>query len=424
MTRNLNLLPILIAPILCLCGPPSLLLGVDDHRVVLKVDRKTMIAPAGTPKRGMMSMLRHPDTTIYLNFQTQSPTLYKSGDNGESWTAVPVGLAQPHQVVQGLGVNHKGRLFLVHQSAGDQPPNIPKKLYGQDLFVSYSDDDGQTWKTSPTDFARIPPGIPNMQFHEDGIRTFIEQPDGTVLFTTTLVPSPDYAKQHGAYKQPFKRPNYQFAGTTRDFFSDIVLRSTDGGETWGDPTRVYPLLSPHESALAIDPHDGNHILLMTRIQTSEKWYTESQQKELMMETGNPRPHYKNGALFESTDGGRTFALGKGGMTDWYGHRGTIHWSKSNVVIVTHSRGGRDSRKVARISLDGGTTWVDDTKTGTPFMNQSTRFVVDPETSFSCPTVERSKDHFFSAIWHYVGTGGEILGVFWQLERPYQEWAQQ
>ncbi len=423
MTWKLKLLAILITSILCLSGRANLLLAVDDHRVVLKVDRKITIAPAGTPKRGMMSMVRHPDATIYLNFQTRSPTLHRSRDNGESWTALPVGLAQPFQVVQGLGVNHKGRLFLVHQTAGDQPPNVPKKLYGQDLFVSYSDDDGQTWKTSPTDFGRIPPEIPNMQFHEDGIRTFVEQPDGTILFTTTLVPAPDYAKQHGAYKQPYKQPNYQFAGRPRDFFSDIVLRSRDGGETWGDPTRVYPQFSPHESALAIDPDDGNHILLMTRIQTAEKWHTESQQKELMTKTGNPRPHYKNGALFESTDGGRTFALAQGGMTDWYGHRGTIYWSRSNVVIVTHSRGGRDSRKVARISLDGGKSWVDDTKTGTPFMNRSTRFEVDPETSFSCPTVERDKDHFFSAVWHYVETGGEILGVFWQLERPYQEWAQ-
>lgn len=137
--------------------------------------------------------------------------------------------------------------------------------------------------------------------------------------------------------------------------------------------------------------------------------------------GQSEAHYKNGALFESTDAGRTFSLAKGGMTDWYGHRGTINWSRSNVVVVTHSAGGRDSRQVARISLDGGTTWVNDTKIGSPFMNQSTKFVVDPKTSFSCPTVERSKDHFFSAIWHDVGNGGEILGVFWHLERPYQEW---
>ena len=209
MTWNLKLIPLLTTSVLFVNW--AALLGVDDHRVVLKIDKKITIAPAGTPKRGMMSMVRDPKGTIYLNFQAEPPKLYKS--------------------------------------------------------------------------------------------------------------------------------------------SDIVLRSHDGGETWGDPTRVYPQLNPHESALAIDPHDSNHLLLMTRIQTSEKWYTEAQQEELMRETGNPRPHYKNGALFKSTDGGRTFGLAKGGMTDWYGHRGTIYWSRSDVVVVTHGAGGRDSRKVARLSLD-------------------------------------------------------------------------
>jgi hypothetical protein len=261
-----------------------------------------------------------------------------------------------------------------------------------------------------------------MQFHEDGVRTFIEQTDGTLMFTTTIVPAPDYAKEHGAFKQPFKGPNHLYGGTPRDFFSDVVFRSSDGGQTWGDQTRVYPQLNPHESALAIDPRDDSHVLLMTRIQTSDEWYTEEQQKELMKKTGNPRPYYKQGALFESTDGGRTFELANGGMTDWYGHRGTIYWSQSNVVVVTHGPGGRDSRKVARISLDGGRTWVNDTKSGTPSMNQSTKWVVDPDTSFSCPTVERSTDHFFSAVWHWVDDKAAIRGVFWKLERPYQQWS--
>jgi hypothetical protein len=421
MTWNLNLAPMLITSILCLSWAVNPLMGVDDHRVVLLIDKKITIAPAGTPKRGMMSMVRHPDGTIYLNFQTEMPTLYKSSDNAENWKAVPVTLAQPHQVVQGLGANRAGRLFLVHQTAGDKPPNVPKKLYGQDLFVSYSDDGGGTWVTSQTDFRGFPPGTPNIKYHEDGIRTFIEQPDGTLMFTTTIVPAQEYQKQYPPRK-PIGPPNYEYGGQPGDLFSDVVFRSTDGGVTWGDPSQVYPNLNPHETALAIDPHDDNHILVMTRIQRLGR--PEEDAEEMMKRTGNPLHYYKQGALFESADGGRTFELAKGGMTDWYGHRGTIYWSPSNVVVVTHSGGGRDSRKVARISLDGAKTWVDETKSGTPFMNQSTKWVVDQDTSFSCPTVERSPDHFFSAIWRYVGDGGEILGVFWHLERPYQEWAEE
>ena len=95
MTWKLKLLAILITSILCLSGRANLLLAVDDHRVVLKVDKKTTIAPAGTPKRGMMSMVRHPDATIYLNFQTRSPTLHRRNRPGTSsgrrcaWTVSP-----------------------------------------------------------------------------------------------------------------------------------------------------------------------------------------------------------------------------------------------------------------------------------------------------------------------------------------------
>ena len=114
MTWNLKLIPLLTTSVLFVNW--AALLGVDDHRVVLKIDKKITIAPAGTPKRGMMSMVRHPKGTIYLNFQAEPPKLYKSSDNGETWVGAPVELAQPHQVVQGVGVNHRGRLLLVHQS--------------------------------------------------------------------------------------------------------------------------------------------------------------------------------------------------------------------------------------------------------------------------------------------------------------------
>ena len=121
--------------------------AAEDHRQAMKIDREVKIIPAGTTKRGMMSIAAHPDGSLYLNAQTASPTLFKSSDRGESWKAIPAKLAVPHQIVQGLGVNRKGRLFLVHQTSGDQLPNQPKssvggRRYGQDLFVSYSDDGG------------------------------------------------------------------------------------------------------------------------------------------------------------------------------------------------------------------------------------------------------------------------------------------
>ena len=397
-----------------------------DHRQTMKIDREVKIIPAGTAKRSMMSLAAHPDGSLYLNAQTSSPTLFKSSDRGETWKAVPSRLAVAHQVVQGLGVNRKGRLFLVHQTSGDQPPNRPKSVdagrrYGQDLFVSYSDDGGWTWTNSGTDFTRFGPGTPNISYHEDGNRTFIEQPDGTLLFTTTLVSSADYKTKYPP-GDPMGPPNYEYGGRPEDLFSDLVFRSTDGGRTWGQPTQVYPDLNPHESALAIGPQDKDRILIMTRIQRLGR--PDEDAEMMMKQTGNPKHYYKQGALFESGDGGRTFRLSQGGMTEYYGHRGTLSWSKRNVVVVTHQWGDPgDTRKVARISLDGGRTWVDGTRSGTKQMNQSTKFVLAHGVGFTAPTVELSPGRFLTAVYHYShlpevpeNLKGVVGGIHWHLEK--------
>ena len=374
---------------------------VKDHRVEMKIDETVEILKPGSVSWAMMSLARHPDGTILLHTQN---VLFKS-DDGRTWMKVPVEFKEvpPQQIHLGMGVTRSGRILLAHQTEDSQ----------QSFYISFSDDGGQTWTKSPTDFGKIPPGVPHMRFHEFGGRTFIEQPDGTLMFTTTIVPVQNYKKKHAASK-PYAPPNYQYGGTPLDYFSDIVLRSYDGGETWGDPTRVYPQLNPHESALAIGPCDPNRILLMTRIQSSPKWYGEERQKEIMRETGNPKPFYKNGALFASMDGGRTFDLAPGGMTPWYGHRGTINWFDSNVVVVTHHIGGDGvTTKVARISLNGGKTWVDGTQAGTTKMNESKEFLVHPSTSYSSPTIELANNQFMTTFFRHPD---ETIGaVFWHLE---------
>ena len=65
---------------------------------------------------------------------------------------------------------------------------------------------------------------------------------------------------------------------------------------------------------------------MTRIQTAESFHTPEEGQAIMDETGNPYPYYKNGTLFESTDGG---------VTGWYEHRGTILWTDNDIVVITH-----------------------------------------------------------------------------------------
>ena len=380
----------------------------DPAGVDVEVGRRIQIVAPGKLTRAMMSIVRHPDGTIYLN--TQTGPLYKSTDDGESWSPQPIDLPNvpPKQSIIGLGVTRGGRLLLVHQSPGHAPHD--KRLYGQDLYVSYSDDGGQTWTQSQTDFRKFAPGIPNMKFHEDGTRTFVEQADGTLLFATTIVPAEDYKKAHPAADPPVG-PNFQYGGTANDRFGDVIFRSRDGGITWGDRTCVYTSLNAHESALAIDPRNPNRILEIARIQHLVR--PEEDALEMIRLTGNPQPYYKQGALFESVDGGRNFRLAPGGFTDWYGHRGGLLWTPRNVLVLTHNAGYRDSRVLARISLDGGRTWVNGSEDGTPLMTKSTKFTLAPEHSFISPTIELRKPNHFLTVY-CVGRGFEVRGVFWRL----------
>ena len=385
--------------------------------VELVLDDEVEIVPPGVLTRSMMSMARHPDGSIWLN--TQSGPLYCSGDEGRTWMAVSVempGLPLP-QVLHGLGIGRDGRLWLTHGSIEERSDG----LYGQDLHVSHSSDGGQTWIRSATDFSRVPPGTPNMQFHEDGNRTFVEQSDGTLLFTTTIVPAPQYAEKHpGAELEGY-------GGQPGDLFSDIVFRSADGGETWGDPTQVHPTLNPHESNLAISPTDPAHLLLMSRCQGELP--PETDPDDFMQRTGNPRPYVKQGVLFESTDGGRGFQ--QVGWTNYYGHRANVYWAPSNTVVVTGA-GGQGGclmescpyggNVVARISLDGTGTWLNESGSGVADMEKARVYELVPQPpghSFTTPTVELAPRHFLTVYGWYWGAAQKLRvnGVFWHLEGP-------
>jgi len=114
----------------------------------------------------------------------------------------------------------------------------------------------------------------------------------------------------------------------------------------------------------------------------------------------------------------------GSLTGYYEHRGTILWTGDNVVVVTHQAGNQSPRwgaLFARISLDGGKTWADGSPSGTPRMNQSTRFELVPKPpghSFTAPTLELSRNRFLTPYLHGSIAAGTatVTGVFWRLER--------
>lgn len=109
---------------------------------------------------------------------------------------------------------------------------------------------------------------------------------------------------------------------------------------------------------------------------------------------------------ESQDRGRTFDEIPGGRTEVYEIRSTILWVRNNTVVVTQQGanpgGAPNGRLLARISLDGGRRWLNGTKPGTPFMNQSRKFVLVPRSSghsFTASTVEISDNRFLTAYYH-------------------------
>ena len=84
-------------------------------------------------------------------------------DDGGTWAAVPVDnwtssgpWSENQQTFHGIGISSAGVIFLSHGSNKDWPDG----LYGQDLFVSRSDDFGLSWEASETDFgSALSPGV-------------------------------------------------------------------------------------------------------------------------------------------------------------------------------------------------------------------------------------------------------------------------
>ncbi len=399
MTRKPGWIGVFLLALGASCAPTEVAPGAK-----VEIEAEVMVDPVESGlERSMLGMVTHPDGSIYLNTQTQQ-RLYKSTDQGRSWTRLPVNLpeAPPDQVQHGLFVSRDGRLWLMHQSPG-----------GKDLFVSVSNDSGSTWKTTSIDFGQFSPGgseDPYVLCAND-YNTFFQEADGTVVLGVGL----RYADHR----------DYQQENRSRPGLHETLIRSRDGGQTWGDPTEVHQHVA--ETGYAVDPDDPMRVLAMTRIQRPP--FPGEDVAAMSKRSGAPpgaSAIYKQGILLESNDGGRTFQEVPGSLNEYYGHRGTILWTPRNVVVITHQGGvpgksAPDGTVLARVSLDGGRTWVNETESGTPSMAESTRFLMVPQPpghSFTAPTVELEPDHFLT-VYNTRHPGWEsraVKGVFWRLVR--------
>ena len=306
---------------------------------------------------GMMKMLRHPDGTLHLNTQCVdlSRGLASSTDDGQTWKVHTLSFpdCEPEQHAAGFGISEDGRLWIVHQAAGaNQAQDSADASECPLLYVSFSADGGSTWDSRAIDFARLAPAsdaAPYVIANAAYLLSQLHRPDGAWAFSCSM----RYAEWAEWAHPDQSRPGIR----------DVMVRSCDGGRTWGDPTVVHQHAT--ETDFARDPANPKRILAMTRKQRG--LLPGEDRAAVERETGCRRGElyvYKGGLLLESIDGGRTFADVPHSYTGWYGHRGAIYWSSENVVIATHHTGYTHDKVppvaqfCARISIDGGRTWVD------------------------------------------------------------------
>ena len=384
-----------IASCLCVAVTRADELGLKQVTIDGQV---TIYAPGSEIGHTMPQVRRHPDGAIYVNGCRSG--LFKSTDNGKSWTRITWAF-DPN----GFGISRDGRLWLVDRR---------DKTESSVILIIQSADGGRTWQRQELDCGPLAAGgadDPYTAVTPHGAYTnFIERPDGTLMFSVSM-----------RYKD---WGDFNNRDQSRPGMRDVMVRTADGGKTWGDPTIVHQHAT--ETDFAIDPSNADHLLAFTRIQ--RRMLPGEDRSETGCSFGWP---YKNGLLLDSTDGGRTFRALPGGMTECYGHRGSILWTDNNVIVVTRNHGcktieerrarGHSGAAVeAQISLNGGRTWVDDGPGGTPHLNRAKPFTLIPfrkAHSFTCPTVELSKNRFLTVF--VTGETTEkttsIQSVVWHIE---------
>ena len=206
-----------------------------------------------------------------------------------------------------------------------------------------------------------------------------------------------------------------YGGRPGDLFGDLVLRSSDGGRTWGDATRVDAFLNPHESNLAVDPRGGERILLMTRCQRAS--IPDEDPDEFMARTGNPDPPSSRGS-FSNRPTPAAPSGQRGGPTGM-DTGGSVYFAPA-APSSSRTRAGTGT---AGSSPASAWTGRPPGRTAAPGDRRAARRAEvraparPPGHSFTTPTIEFEPRRFLTAYGWYPGGGEELAvnGVFWHLE---------
>ena len=276
---------------------------------------------------------RHPDGRLVMT--SRSPVIYQSTDEGRSWqkTAECV-RAGKHPTTFGFGVTRKGTLLVSYSDFADEKG-----------YIARSEDHGQTWQQ-----IRIDPDPYPYMGHGDSSR-IVELSDGTIIMSSA-----------GAWVGPMES----------SYCGDVILRSSDDGKTWGDPTVLPPgscesnfIELPSGVLLCATRYQRDNFPAdLFQVRSAPRVEPGTQPQRLGPEPGTWDPpsnnqvgfgRFKNEAVLFSHDGGYNWT------TPTLVTR--LHEVSADVVLLPDSRivmtydqkdGVAGSRAI--VSDDGGQTW--------------------------------------------------------------------
>ncbi|MAE62438.1 MAG: hypothetical protein CMJ49_13910 [Planctomycetaceae bacterium] len=385
-------------------------------KVQLRIEEDVMIAgPSET--LGSSNMVYHPDGSIWLNTTLTDPGFFRSVDQGRTWEAVGVKFdaSLGRQDIASLYIARDGTLWTVHQAF--DTGLAPGEELDVRVYISHSRDEAKSWSTQELDYGSFAPGAPADPYVKMEVTAchpnFIERPDGTLMFSASM----RYEDWDQFKQADQKRPGIR----------DVMIRTTDGGRTWGDPTVVHQHAT--ETAYAVDPNDADHIIAATRIQ---RFALPGEDDVQIMRDVTAVPYksgtycYKNGLLLESRDGGRTFAEVPDALFGFGSYRWTALWDADDLMVLVSFAGqevGEDwcsSDHIVRVSVNGGRTWDDGTEGGTTSPCRATKHLLvgtkkkDEVYSSVVAATVRLEGHRFLSIYKYK-QDWTLMGRFWRLE---------
>jgi photosystem II stability/assembly factor-like uncharacterized protein len=280
---------------------------------------------------------RHPDGSLLST--SRVPVVYRSTDEGRTWQqSATVQRVGNNPFTFGFGVTSRGTLLVSH---GDRMPGSAAPAYG---YIARSEDGGRSWQhiqLDPSPIRYVGGGEAN--------RT-IELSDGTLLMTCD-----------GWIHEERK-----------SYVGEVLLRSSDDGRTWGDPTVMPPGFC--ESNMLELPSGA--LLMATRYQRwshaydlFRKYTTLEQYSDLPLLIGygtwDPPSRnevgwgrYKNEAVMLSHDRGRNWTTPTF-VTRLHECSADVALLPDGKIVLTYDAKGGVGGSRALVSTDGGSTWEDE-----------------------------------------------------------------